>query len=751
MRTATLLVLVASVQLCSAQTPYKPDPQELLENYRRAEELERRARTAVLRGQLAPQWLSGGAAFWYRSPEQGGKQKFWMVTAETGHKAPAFDHARLADALSKALAKPVAADALPFGEIGFSPDLKTLRIEVERKRWDVDLANYALKEGSGLVDPARQGQGGPRRGTNRPRSQDQAIPSPDGRWKAEIVEGKLRISGPGGPSEPYESKIENVAAVRWSPDSKRLVAFKLFPGDRKQVHLIRSSGEGTRGQLLSRLYDQPGDKLDTFQAFIVDPSGRTEAPSELPIIWTGGQPWAGAPGITWLPGGKEFLVDYAERGYGRYFVDAISVETGSRRTVVDEDPSTFFDTTAMILRPLAKSPELIWRSERDGFGRLYLVDGATGQAKNAVTPPGWVVRGVEWLDEDARKLCFTANLVDANLDPYFIHYFTVGFDGKGLVRLTEGHGTHRVTFSPDRKAFVDTWSRVDQAPTHELRRTSDGKRLALLGTADVTEWNKLGLRMPEPFVAKGRDGKTDIWGVIVRPSHFDPAKTYPVIENIYAGPQDSFTPKAFSAFMGMQKLAELGFIVVQMDGMGTRNRGKAFHDVCYKNLADAGFPDRILWMKALAAKYPQADISRVGVYGTSAGGQSAAGAVLFHPEFYRVAVSACGCHDNRIDKFWWNEQWMGPMGPHYAEQSNITNAPKLRGHMMLIVGELDSNVPPESTYQLADALIRARKDFELVVIPGANHTSGGPHGDRKRMDFFVRHLLGVPTPDWNRG
>jgi dipeptidyl aminopeptidase/acylaminoacyl peptidase len=238
--------------------------------------------------------------------------------------------------------------------------------------------------------------------------------------------------------------------------------------------------------------------------------------------------------------------------------------------------------------------------------------------------------------------------------------------------------------------------------------------------------------------------------VVIKPSNFDPNRKYPVIENIYAGPHDSFVPHGFRPFFNMHRLAELGFIVVQIDGMGTNNRGKAFHDVCWKNVADAGFPDRILWMQALAKKMPQADISRVGIYGTSAGGQSSTGGVLFHPEFYKVAVSACGCHDNRIDKQWWNEQWMGyPVGPHYAAQSNITNASNLKGHLLLIVGEQDRNVPPETTFRLADALIKSQKEFDFVVIPGADHTDGGPYGERKRRDFFVRWLHGVEPPRSN--
>jgi dipeptidyl aminopeptidase/acylaminoacyl peptidase len=252
------------------------------------------------------------------------------------------------------------------------------------------------------------------------------------------------------------------------------------------------------------------------------------------------------------------------------------------------------------------------------------------------------------------------------------------------------------------------------------------------------------------FVAKGRDGKTDIWGLVFRPSNFDPNKKYPVVENIYAGPQGSFVPKSFSAGRMFADLTGLGFAVAKIDGMGTANRSKAFHDVCWKNLKDAGLPDRILWHQAVARKYPWYDLDRVGIYGGSAGGQNAMGALLFHPDFYKVGVAGCGCHDNRMDKASWNEQWMGyPVGPQYAACSNVDNAHRLRGKLLLILGELDTNVPPESTLRVADALIRAGKDFDLLVVPNAGHGMGGAYGARRMRDFFVRHLHGVEPPDRN--
>jgi dipeptidyl aminopeptidase/acylaminoacyl peptidase len=361
-----------------------------------------------------------------------------------------------------------------------------------------------------------------------------------------------------------------------------------------------------------------------------------------------------------------------------------------------------------------------------------------------------VVRGVDRIDEKARQVWFRASGCHPGQDPYLIHHYRVNLDGTGLVALTEGDGNHTVRFSPDGKYLIDRYSRVDLPPIHELRRTSDGKLVCTLEKADIADLVKSGWAAPEVFTAKGRDGKTDIWGIITRPRDFDPKRQYPVIESIYAGPQGSFVPKTFSAFSRYRTLADLGFVVVQIDGMGTANRSKAFHDACWHNLKDAGFPDRVLWHRAVAKKYPWYDSTRVGIYGTSAGGQNAMGALLFHGDFYKAAVAACGCHDNRMDKASWNEQWMGyPVGAQYAASSNVDNAHRLRGKLLLIVGELDTNVPPESTMRVVDALVKAGKDFDLLVVPGMGHSNGGAYGTRRLQDFFIRHLQAVAPPDRN--
>jgi dipeptidyl aminopeptidase/acylaminoacyl peptidase len=761
-------VVVASLAISAeAQrrplSPYVPTTDQLVSSYQRAQDIGKGVN--VYKAALTPNWLQEGEKVWYVNRLAGGKFEYVLVDCSSGKKTPLVDLKKLAGALSKATAKTEDPEKLDLANLIVADDLKIARFSFAGKGYELTFTDYSLKPAEVAATAAPGGPG--RRGQGGGQAPGRGRLSPDGKLQYTIAEGKLKVSQMDGGKTVFEGKTDQVAYANWAPDSRHLAAFRLLPGDHRQVSLIQSSPPGGgRAVLKTRSYDLPGDKLDTFETFVMDVQAGTELKSDLEPFFVYGLPWTSPPDVTWWHGGKSFLLNFAERGYGAYRYELIDLATAKHKTLIDEREKTFFDTTAMIARLRPEQNEIVWRSERDGWGRLYRIDGTSGAVKATITPAGWVTRSVEWIDDKAGRLCFSANgtrpepLPSASSsgargggipteDPYFIHYFTVGLDGSGLVRLTEGGGTHRAVFSPNRKFLIDTYSRVDMPPVHELRNAIDGAKIAEIERADAAELVKAKIPTPEVFAAKGRDGKTDIWGVVFRPSRFDSRKRYPLIENLYAGPQDSFTPKSFSAVNGMQRLAELGFIVVQMDGMGTRNRGKAFHDVCYRNLADAGFADRILWMKALAAKYPQADIGRVGVYGTSAGGQSSTGAMLFHPEFYKVGVSSCGCHDNRMDKMWWNEQWMGVIGPHYEAQSNITNAAKLQGRLMLFVGEMDTNVPPESTYRLVDALVKANKEFEFVLLPGSDHTGGGTYGEHKRRDFFVKWLLGVEPPAWS--
>jgi dipeptidyl aminopeptidase/acylaminoacyl peptidase len=599
-------------------------------------------------------------------------------------------------------------------------------------------------DGNPLAAPIGQ----PMSSTNSRARGQRSGQSPDRRWTAAIKDHNLVLRAAEGEEEIQLTRDgrEGLAygMLQWSPDSEVLAAFRIQPAERKLVHLVESSPRGGgRAVLHSRSYSLPGDEMTRYELCLFDVGNRAAIDCQVDAIDFG------TPRVRFSRDGKKLTYEQIDRGHQRLRLIEVDTETGASRNLIDERSNTFIWTAHTENAGLPRftwldsTDEIIYASERDGWRHLYLINARDSAIKQQVTKGEYVVRGIDRIDEQGRQIWFRASGRQADQDPYFIHHYRVNFDGSGLVELTAGNGNHTVQFSPDSRYLIDTWSRVDQPAVHELRRTSDGQLVCKLEEADAEELLATGWQAPEVLTAKGRDGKTDIWGILCRPRDFDPSKKYPVIEQIYAGPQGSYVPKSFSPQRRFASLTDSGFVVVQIDGMGTANRSKAFHDVCWKNLKDAGLADRILWHEAAAAKYPWYDISRVGIYGTSAGGQNSTAALLFHPEFYKVGVSACGCHDNRLDKASWNEQWMGyPVGPEYAESSNIDNAARLQGKLLLIVGETDTNVPPESTLRLADALIRADKDFDLLVVPGAGHGMGGSYGQRRMRDFFVRHLLG---------
>jgi dipeptidyl aminopeptidase/acylaminoacyl peptidase len=331
--------------------------------------------------------------------------------------------------------------------------------------------------------------------------------------------------------------------------------------------------------------------------------------------------------------------------------------------------------------------------------------------------------------------------------------YRINRDGTGLILLTPEKAEHQIRLSPNKKYFVDTYSRVDLPPVSLLRRLKDGKILMKLQRADIKDLLATGWQPPEPFTVKARDGQTDLYGVIFRPTRFDPQKKYPVIDSSYSGPQAVRTPKSFrrGCLTLDQSVAELGFIVIAIDGLGTANRSKAFQDFSYKNLGDIGAPDHITGIKQLAKKYSCFDMTRVGIYGHSAGGYDAAHALLIHPEFYKVAVSSAGNHDHQMAKAWWPEHYQGyPVGKHYVEQSNLTLAENLQGKLLLIHGDMDNNVNPASTLRLAAELVKADKDFDLVLIPNRSHRlANHPYFIRKLWDHFVRHLHGKEPPGYS--
>ena len=725
--------------------------QGTLADYERASGLREKFQNLAPGVPESASWIASTSRFWYRKTVPGGHE-FELVDAATLARRPAFDHEKLAAALSKAAGGTFTARKLPFREIAFADREQAIEFSIKESHWKVRLVDYACEK-SAVRDRESVAVAVPPV-PHLPSESVERKASPDGSWEAWVRNYNVSLRSKADRKERWlsfdgsEDNAYDVSTFRWSPDSKRLVAYRVRRGYHRRINLIESSpADQLQPKAITLEYDKPGDVLDLPQPalFQVETGRAVAIDSRLfPNPYDLSEP-------VWRKDGRAFTFEYNQRGHQVYRLIEVDAASGNARALIDERSPTFFCYSGKMFRhDVADGKEIVWMSERDGWNHLYLIDGSNGLVKNQITRGNWVVRGVEKVDDEKRQIWFRASGMTPGIDPYFVHYYRINFDGSGLTALTSGDADHHLDFSPDMKYYVDTWSRVDLAPVSELHRTEDGKMVAELERGDLQPLLKAGWRAPEPFVAKGRDGVTDIWGVLFRPTNFDPSKRYPVIEFIYAGPQDSFVPKSFRAYYSMQSMAELGFIVVQIDGMGTSNRSKAFHDVCWKNLGDAGFPDRILWHQAVAAKYPYYDIGRVGVYGHSAGGQSALGALLFHPEFYKAAVAGSGCHDNRMDKIWWNEQWMGwPLVPEYEAASNVVNAHRLKGRLLLTVGELDTNVDPASTMQVANALIKAHKVFDLLVLPGQGHSPGGAYGERKRIDFFVHHLLAVEPPDWN--
>ena len=725
--------------------------QGTVEDYKRAYSLRGKfTNDKVYYSGVSPRWIGVTHTFWYvRHTPEG--DRYVKVDADKQTRTDLFNHDKLAEALKKSIGREVNSQRLGLQNLSVNDRQDTVRFQYSGRNFVYAVKKNSLKEEGRPYNPPRGSQrhwmevddekGG--RPVVSPDGKHEAFIKNDNVYVKDRATGRERALSIDGTQGYYYS-----SNIQWSPDSRYVFSARIRPAEKRYVYYVESSPKDQlQPKLHKQEYAKPGDELRSKLPCIYEvATGRAMIPStelfdkQYELFW-----------FRWNEQGTGVTFEYNERGHQVYRLLELSAETGKVRTVVEEKSNTFVNHQRMYRRFLRGGNELIWMSERDNYNHLYLYDYATGSVKNQITKGPWYVREVLHVDEAARQIYFTGSGMEKNEDPYLIRYYRINFDGSGLTCLTPDEGNHTATFSRDRKYLVDVHSLVDRAPEASVRRVSDGSLVMPLEKADISPLLAEGWRAPEVFVAKGRDGQTDIWGIIVRPTNFDPNKKYPIIEYIYAGPGSHYVPKSFSTYNhNMTALAELGFIVVQLDGMGTSFRSKEFEDVCYKNLKDAGFPDRKAWIRAAAEKYPYMDIDRVGIFGASAGGQESMTAVLLHPEFYKAAYSSCGCHDNRMDKIWWNEQWMGyPIGDQYKASSNVENAHLLSRPLMLVVGELDDNVDPASTMQVVDALIRANKDFELVVLPGVGHTMGESYGEHKRYDFFVRNLMGVNPPKWD--
>lgn len=710
-----------------------------------------------------PEWATEGHQFHYKLSVEGGFL-FFRDTVESAKPQPAFDHQLLSKALNQATGQSFSALQLPFDSFSYSDDGQQIHFYYDSKSWQCQLDGKLCK----TLEPKGQPKAFGVVRDLRIEADNPLRSSPDGAYHAQIVAHNLLIKTKDG-SIKYQSKDGTAAqfydaqSIQWAPDSSALLVMKVKPGTARLVNRVLSSPDDQlEPKTLTQLYPKPGDAVDIDQPVLVQlNSGKAQQINNQLFS----QPYT-LDQVQWRADSNSFSFRYTERGHQLARIIEVDTKTAQPRALLTERSKTFIDQRGAFYQPLQMGGKgFVWLSEQDGWAHLYRYD-KNGQLKNQITKGNWRVREVLHLDEETQQLWFAASGMDSQQDPYFVHYYRINFDGSGLTALTTANATHQVSFSADRQFYIDLYSRVDLPNVAELRRSSDAQLVRTLAKADISRLTKAGFKAPQPFVAKGRDGTTDIWGLIVRPQNFKPDQSYPVIENIYAGPHDSFVPKSFWPFgfhsggdkvIGMQALADLGFVVVQIDGMGTKNRSKAFHDVAWKNLADSGFPDRVLWHKAAAKQFPWYNMAAgVGIYGASAGGQSTVAALLFHPDVYTVGVAYAGCYDNRMDKISWNEQWMGyPVGPHYAASSVTEHAKLLQGNLLIINGEQDSNVDPASTMQLVNALIKADKDFDLLLVPGGEHAVGRSTGpiryvQRRQFDFFLRHLKQQQTPNWNK-
>jgi dipeptidyl-peptidase-4 len=728
----------------------------------------------VLRGAVRPNWLPG-ERFWYRNAIENEGSEFILVDPKKKTREPAFDHAKVAAALSTATGKTYDATHLPFMTFGYSADGKMISFSAEKKRWTCDLKGKSLKP----VEGGEEAPGEGRRSQGRRFGGHPEAPSPDGRLIAFIRDDNLWVREVATKTEKqlttdgikdYGYATDNAGwtksdrpVVSWSPDSKKIMTFQQDQREVGEMYLVET--KVGHPVLQAWKYPLPGDKVvSMIEWVVIHLDGPRVVRLKIPpqqhrstfsddIKSFGG----GLEDVQWSPDGTRIVFVSTSRDHKHETVRLADPETGDVRDVFEEKVDTDFESGdgRANWRFLGTSNEIIWFSERDNWGHLYLYDLETGRLKNRITSGEWPVSQLLQVDEKNREIIFIGLGREKGRNPYFRHLYSVGFDGGDLRLLTPEDADHQVSLSPSGLVFVDSYSKPDVPPISVLRN-AEGKLLLTLEKANISALLATGWKPPMPFSVKARDGVTDLYGQMFRPTNFDPGKKYPIINNIYPGPQSgsvrgwSFLPASGDA----QSLAELGFIVIQLDGMGTPGRSKAFHDAYYGNMGDNTLPDQVAGMKELAGRYPWIDIDKAGIYGHSGGGFATCDAMFRYPDFFKVGVSQAGNHDNRGYEDDWGEKWQGLLvsnadgTSNYDSQANQNFAKNLKGKLLLAHGTMDSNVPPYNTLLVVNELIKANKDFDLILFPNRSHGFGNePYMVRRRWDYFVRHLLGAEPPE----
>ena len=725
----------------------------------------------VLHGAVRPTWLADDR-FWYRNVTAQGSE-FILVDAARGLRQPAFDHAKVAGALSSASGTTFDAAHLPEA-LELSADAKSVSVSAGGRRWKCDTqgASCAVDTSAPAPGAGRGGRGG--RGGAGGRAESL---SPDKKkavfirdnnlWSREVAGGKetqltkdgIKDFGYATDNAGWTSSDRPI--VQWSPDSRRVATFQQDQRGVGEMYLVDTrAGHPT---LRAWKYPLPGDETITMiQRVIIDVDDPHTVRLQMPpdqhrsslcddLACRAGD-WGD---VQWSPDGTQLAFLSTSRDHKVETLRITDAATGQVREVMEEKVATFFESGngRVNWKYLPGSNEIIWFSERDNWGHLYLYD-LSGKLKNQITTGEGNVTQVLRVDEKARTIYFLGVGREKGHDPYFSHFYKVGFDGKGLTLLTPENGNHEITLASTGTYFVDTWSTPD-TPSVSVLRDLNGKVVVKLETADISKLTATGWKPPQPFTVKARDGQTDLYGLMFLPTNLDRSKKYPIVNHIYPGPQTgSVGSRSFSAARGdCQALAELGFVVVEIDGMGTPWRSKKFHEAYYGDMGDNTLPDQVTGMKQLAQRYSFIDIDRSGIYGHSGGGFAAADAMFRYPDFFKVGISEAGNHDNRVYEDDWGEKWQGLLEKksdgttNYDSQANQNFAKNLKGKLLLAHGTMDNNVPPYNTLLVVNELIKANKDFDLLLLPNRNHGFGNePYMVRRRWDYFVRYLLNGEPP-----